>query len=150
MKILGTTLSFVVLMGLSACQRYAEIYSVTFRSKSGAVLASGTIKLKTPLPAEGRIKGAYRLKTASQRPEGKEAEWFYRLLRDKEKGEMEWRMQPGQPEDWQYAFDFMPGMADANLVGNSPKLKDGKTIGWWLYSTFSGGGRGGTIELQRE
>jgi hypothetical protein len=141
---------FIVAVVTSACQRYAETYAVTFRSKAGIVLAAGTIRSRTPLPATGKIRAIYKLKIALPEKPEKEVEWFSRLFRDRNEGEVDWLMQPDQPDDWQYAFNFMPGMADANIVANSPRLKEGRTTGVWLYAIEAGGYHGGSFELEKK
>jgi hypothetical protein len=148
-----TALSLSLLLlaiALLACQESADAYAVTFLSKSGHVLASGTIKLSSPLPGAGECLAVYRLKMIAPQDTEKEGVWFYRLFHGKEDGQVRWRIRPDQPEDWRYTFDFMPGMADANIVGNAPKLRDGKTTGQWSYAIEAGAYDGGTIELERK
>jgi hypothetical protein len=137
-------------LALSGCARNAEVYSMRFASKSGEELASGTLSLRDPLPAEGKTHGKYRLELRQVARTQKEVDWFYRLFELKKKGEVEWTVDPKSTEDAPQRLNFMPGVADANIFASAGPSKDGVSRGTWAYSVLSGGADGGSFELAKK
>lgn len=150
MKFLIATLLIAFAILTAGCERYIEVYSVRFLSKTGETLGTGTIGLKSPLPAAGKIRAKYQLQLAPVPRTEKAVDWFYLLFEGKERGEMEWEVRPDSPDQSPLVLEFMPGLSDANIVGIASKLQDGKSSGEWWYSVMAGGDTGGILEIERK
>jgi hypothetical protein len=105
---------------------------------------------RNPVPAKGKVRGVYEIKFEKVQHPDKHTDWFYRLTKEKPKGEVEWCSQPEQPDAWQNAFNFTPETSDANIGGRCSALVDGHAKGVWDYSLFAGGFEGGVLELRRK
>ncbi len=138
-----------ILASATGCKQYEEVYSVSFRTNSGAELAAGTITLPDPLPATGMIRGWYTLQMKSVPSSNKEVEIFYQLFHHKESGRVEWTVGAPRMGAAPSNFDFMPGYVDANIIAHASPVLKGYWKGRWSYSTFTGSREGGGLEIRR-
>ena len=139
----------VTVVTLCGCQKSAETYSISFRSKSGIILATGTVRLKAPLPASGRIDASYQIKLIASASTEQEAENLNRALRDRTEGTVVWNIQPDQPK-WHYTFSFTPGHPELDIVASTPQLTQNLVKGEWRYALGTGSRLGGVFELEKK
>ena len=133
-----------------ACGRSADHYAITFWSSTGEIVAVGSITFASGLPAEGKSRGSYVLSLKKVVHADKHTEWFYRLIENKERGEVEWHTDPDQLDAFRIIINFTPAMADANIGARVAAFQDGRSEGTWTYGIFSGGYDGGRFEIRRK
>src|SRR5215207_3514968 len=110
-------------IALVGCAKSAEVYSVRFVSKSGDDLASGTITLERVLPTQGKTRGKYRLELRQVARTQKEVDWFFRLFEGRKEGEVEWTVDSSSGTAPPHRLNFMPGVADANVLASAGESK---------------------------
>jgi hypothetical protein len=125
-----------------------EVYSLRFANEAGEELARGTVTLAETVPATGKIRGCYRVQLRPVAHHDQAADWLARLLGSKEAGELEWTVDPTS-EGSPHRLNFMPGLADANILVWAQEFKAGSARGSWVYSTLAGGREGGAAELSK-
>ena len=146
MKLFLITL-VVSCLAFSGCEKLGHTYSIRFLSLQGAELANGSIVLKEMPPEEGKTRGHYALRFTKVKPTSKEIEWFFRLFEEKKEGEVEWSVGRTESREAYCFFNFMPNMADANIVANTGSIIDGASRGTWSYGINAGGFEGGVFEI---
>jgi len=150
MRSILASAAVVVLAIAAGCRQYDEVYSVSFRSNTGAELAQGSISLTSPLPASGSIRGRYDLQMRTVPVNRKEIEIFYELFHGKESGGVDWTVRTPRMGVSPSSFDFMPGFVDANILANASPVARGHWRGRWSYSIFAGTMEGGSFEVVRK
>ena len=105
-------------------------YSICFRSGGNVILASGTMKIKEPLPPEGKTRGTFVLKLNNVPRDKKDVDWFYRIIGNGEHSKVEWTTRSKLPSGWLYRFNFNPGRQDSNICATVPELTCGKAVGF--------------------
>jgi hypothetical protein len=142
--VVGALVALAVSVG-PGCVRYVQTYSLTFRSATGVELASGEVNLSSPLPAEGEIRGWYKLQMRSPLVQTKDTQTFFQLFKGHETGHVDWTI-PAQARG-PAKLDFMPTESDANVVGSVRQLARGYWGGKWSYVLFTGVYEGGSCSL---
>ena len=150
MKSLTPILLFALAAVFTSCAKPPELYSICFRGSKDVILATGTMKIRAPLPPEVKARGTYTLKFHDVPRDKKEVEWFFRLIGKGEQSQVEWRTRSKLAADWRNDFNFSPGCADANIGAVVPEISNGKATGTWYYEIFAGGFKGGKLELERQ
>jgi hypothetical protein len=144
-------LALVAVAALAAgCRQYEEVYSVSFRNRSGAELAAGTIALTSPLPSAGTARGWYNLQLRNVQVTNKEMEIFYQLFHGRDSGSVEWTVGAPRMGSSPSSFDFMPGFVDANIVAHASPVARGVWRGRWSYSVFAGTREGGSFDVAKK
>ena len=147
-----STIVLAIVLGLfvAGCEKSGANYSLRFLSRSGAELATGTLVLQGPLPTSGTTRIRYRLQLRQGDRSDKATDWFYRLFEGKANGEALWSIDPSKPGEPLYEFNFMPGIADANITATAQPSGNDKAQGTWTYEVMAGGWDGGAFEIQRQ
>lgn len=142
--LLGAAFS-LLLAGLGGCLRYVETYSLSFRGRNGAVLASGEIDLTSPLPATGSIRGHYTMKLRPILVPDRDMEAFFQTFKGNESGRLEWTL--GAPGRDPAKLDFIPTAVESDVVVTVYQRARGYWSGRWKYNNLTGSYDGGSVDI---